>query len=238
MTIKDLLSQRYGQNTKLTPLNSGTRKQVYIAETNEKKFIIMVNKQKSLRYQYRSFISNNIQMNLAKRGFCAPYVIDFFYLSEGQTVACHTYIEGQQIEHIDAQIAYKIGQTVAEFHLAAFYPLKIYLKQPLGYQFYHFIQISKNFFRNLRHEITDSKWHKLPKGICHYDLNLTNFIFSGNNTYLIDYDRQRYWPFADELRRFLKNKENQKYAKDFLQGYNSIRQLNKEEQEFLEKFIH
>ena len=87
--------------------------------------------------------------------------------------------------------------------------------------------------RNLCRRLSEPEWKNLPKGICHYDLNHNNFIFNNEKVFLIDYDRYRYWPYAYELARFLRNEENRKFADDFLQGYDSVRKLSNAEKKLI-----
>ena len=238
MTIstQDFLYQKYGPDIELTPLKSGTSKEIYAVTSPNNKFLVLINRHKSLARQYRAFMSNNLQKILALRGFNAPDVIDVYNI-DGHPTYCHSYVEGYQIEELDSKTAYTIGRIVAEFHIAANFPRIAFPSISPRYWPCFLFKGFQNFIKRLRHRITNSLWRKLPKGICHYDLNLSNFIFSKHGVFLIDYDRHRYWPFAYELSRFIKTEDNIKCAKDFIEGYNSIRKLTADEQKFLARLI-
>lgn len=232
-TTQDLLYRKYGNKINLIPVNSGKDKEIYIVETHKNHFIILITKKKSLMRRYRFLLSNNLQKNLASQGFSAPDVIDMFKFNKNKIAACHTYIDGNKIENLNNNTAYQIGKTIAEFHLCASQPQKKYFRISPQYRLCAMIRSANSFFRNLRFKITSPQWRNLPQGICHWDLNLSNFIFCKNKIYLIDYDRQRHWAFVDELQRFIKSGKNCDYIEDILNGYNSVRQLNPLEQKYL-----
>ena len=74
----------------------------------------------------------------------------------------------------------------------------------------------------------------MPCGICHYDLNLSNFIFNKDKVFLIDFDRWRYWPFVYELKRFIDMGQNCISAGEVVRGYESVRSLTLEEHRVLD----
>ena len=234
MTVdfQNLLYQKYGKDIQLLPVKSGTSKEIYIVTKAEDKYIVLINKSRYPMKEYRVFMSNYLQRNLFLRGFNAPRVREIYRLA-GKIVCCHDYIEGNKIEKLDNKKAYLIGKTVAQFHIAANQSMPVVSDLPFLYRGIFVAKKMRWFIRDFFYRFKYPLWSKLPRGICHYDLNFNNFIFKNEKVFLIDYDRHRYWPYACALERFFKNEGSKEYAKDFFDGYNSVRKLTEDEKKFL-----
>lgn len=237
VNFQNLLYQKYGQDAQLTPIKSGTSKEIYIVAKAEDKFIVLINKSRYPMKEYRVLMANNLQKNLFLQGFNAPKVREIYRLA-GNIVCCHDYIEGNKIEKLDREKAYLIGKTVAQFHMAANRSLPDASALPVLYRSIFVAKKLRWLVRDFLYRFKYPLWSKLPKGICHYDLNFNNFIFNKEKVFLIDYDRHRYWPFACALERFFKNDGSKEYTQDFFAGYNSVRKLNEDERKFLEKYSY
>lgn len=238
--ISAILTQRYNQHIELTELRGGRDKDVYLAKKcNGQNFVVLVNKKNTIMRKYRTLLSNDFQKRIYDKGLEVPDVIDIFELNNGIIVACHTYLQGKQIENLDKNTAQQCGIVIAKMHNMVASGNNYYNKYPIKYVFCGLIKYIANKMRWIKDVIFDENWKKLPQGLCHRDLNLTNFIFIDNTAYLIDFDRHRLWPFVYELCRFLKGKENVNFAEDILKGYSSVRKFNDEEVKYIvKKFPH
>jgi hypothetical protein len=228
--IINSLHRRYGKEIKIYPPIIRTCKEVYIIDTKTEKIVVMTDRKLTPAYQYRFLRSNHLQRFLYQQGLPVAKVCDIFYLGKPRIAAEHSYINGKDIENIDAKTAYKLGEIVAKFHLCPtknFHPV-----YPLKYKFFDIINKIKNFFRITKLIINNKNIIKLPFGICHYDLNLTNFMQTEDKIFLIDFDRWRYWPFACELVRFI---QNNPHKQAIINGYQSVRMLTTSEKEYLLK---
>lgn len=235
-----ILTQKYNQKIELKELREGRDKDVYLAERqNGDKFVVLVNKKNTIMRKYRTILSNDFQKRIYDKGLEVPDVIDIFELNNGMIVACHTYLKGRQIENLDKITAQQCGRAIAKMHNIVASGNNYYNKYPIKYIFCSILKKIINKVRSLKDNLTDKNWKKLPRGLCHRDLNLTNFIFIDKTAYLIDFDRHRIWPFVYELCRFLKGKENIDFAEDILKGYSSIRKFSEEERKYIiKKFPH
>lgn len=232
--IYAILAQRYRQDIKITELHGGRDKDVYVAElSGMRKFAVLVNKKNTIMRKYRTVRSNYFQKYLYKKGIKVPDVLDLFEIERGPILACHTYIEGKQITKLNKKTAYLCGKIVAQMHQAVILEDNYYLRYSFKYKICQLIKFFTDYLRLLKGFITDWQRIGLPNGMCHRDLNLSNFIFTNNDVYLIDFDRHRLWPFVYEIRRFLKSEDNCEYAVDFLKGYQSIRQLTQKERQYM-----
>ena len=232
--LTDLLSPKFGNQIKFTPLNSGTRKKVYLAETPQTKFIVLVDSKKSIAVQYRSLRSNYIQKFLFQNGLEVADVLYLTTTADGRIVACHTYIDGHQITKMNKKSAFKLGQTLAKLHSVTFNNQLDHPSYPTKYKLYHILKSQISLFRRLKNSLSKKVWHRLPRGICHYDPNLSNFIFSDDRVFIIDFDRCRYWPFVYELKRFINTKQNKLFATQIINGYQTVRPLTADEKRVLD----
>lgn len=231
--LTDLLSSKFGNNIKITFFRSGNRKNVYIAEIPQNKFVVLVDTQKSISQQYCSLRSNYMQKFLFQSGLD---VADVLYLSatkDDLIVACHTYIDGYKILKMNEDSAFQIGRAIAKLHLLSTDKEFIQPKYPLKYELYNVIKSELSLLQKLKSSLTDKSWHGLPCGICHFDLNLSNFIFSNDKIFMIDFDRFRYWPFVYELKHFINTDSNCLFATQIIEGYNSVRPLTLDEHDIL-----
>lgn len=232
--VSALLKERYYQNVQLTELREGRDKDVYAAKLADgREFVVLINKKNTLMRRYRTMLSNDFQKNLYRKDVYVPDVLDLFELDNGIIVACHTYIRGRQIEKLDNKTAWQCGRIVAQMHKSVMSGKNYCGGYSLKYKMCGVIKFFTNRIRLLKDIVTDCKILEFPNGLCHRNLNLSNFIFTNNDVYLIDFDRHRLWPFVYEIKRFLKSEDNCEYAVDFLKGYQSIRQLTQKERQYL-----
>ena len=232
--IAKVLSDKFNKKIHLTKILGGKDKDAYLAtfDSNEK-IIILTDKKNSISRNYRSLQSNYLQKDLYKQGEYVADVIDIFEKDEIGIISCHQYLEGKQMPFLNNYTAKLCGISIAKFHCGNIHIKYYFSKFSYSYVFYGLVKIMCVFLRNITNIIGDRNWLKLKKGICHRDLNLNNFIFMKNSAYLIDFDRARYWPYVYEIERFFRNENSKEYIKEFIIGYESVRKLDKFEQQYL-----
>lgn len=224
----DLLHKKYGTKTKIYSPILGKCKEVYIIENKKQKFIVLIDRKNTYEHQYRFLRSNYMQKFLYDQNLPVANVLDIFYFDKKRIAAKHTYLEGKNIEDIDKETAYKLGEVIAKFHLCSiknFHPV-----YPFKYKIFDIIRKIKNFFRIKKLTFRNKNIKNLPLGICQRDLNLNNFIITKDKIFLIDFDRWRYWPLACELVRFIQHKT---LKQEIINGYQSVRPLTTEEKQYL-----
>lgn len=225
--IKKLLKLKYGNNVEISSPICGTCKQVYIVNDGLQKFAILVDKQTAITHQYRFLRSNYFQKFLFDNGLNVPNVEEIFVVDK-RIAARHTFIDGTRVERLDEKSAYEIGKTVAEFHLIN--SSKFKPRYPTKYKIFALLDKIKNALRLYKECLFHPEFCRLPRGICHYDLNLKNFFWLDDKLFMIDFDRYRYWAFAHELWRFMKGRQ---LSNVVLQGYQSVRKLEECEKKYL-----
>ena len=191
---------------------------------------ILRNKKSTLKYQYRFLRSNYFQKFLFNNGLNVANVEDIFRIDGNKIAAKHSFIGGTQIDTLDEKTAYELGKTIANFHITGnknFAP-----KYPNKYKIFALLDRIKSKLRIYKECFSEPYFRKLPKGICHYDLNFTNILFYKNKIFLIDFDRWRYWPFACELVRFIPEKP---HKQEIINGYQSVRPLTAAEKKYISK---
>ncbi|MBR5598508.1 MAG: phosphotransferase [Alphaproteobacteria bacterium] len=232
--MSTVLKNKYNKNIILNEILKGRDKDVYLATVSEQEKFIVLNEKKNTKMRnYRTLQSNYFQKELQKKGINVADVIDIFEEKTLGVIAIHKYLEGTQTDTFDTQKAILCGKIVAQIHNAN---IKIkYNMCDFSYKYAicAFIKGLRDFSRFYKTVICDKTGNKLPRGTCHRDLNLGNFIFINEDVYLIDFDRHSVCPFVYELRRFLDSEQNRYFTKDFMTGYLSMRNLNTDEQAYL-----
>ena len=232
--ITNVLENRYKQKVCLTEILGGRDKNVYLAKLkNYEQFVVLCDKKNSLIHNYRTIQSNYLQKELYKNSVYVAKVMDIFEDDEIGVIACHQYLTGTQSRSLNAEIIKLCAISIAKLHNSDF-AFKYYFRDfSYKYAFCGLEKFLNESFRCLRSFLVDKNWSKLKKGVCHHDLNLKNFIFCDNKAYLIDFDRGRYWPYVYEIERFFRNENSREYIKEFISGYESVRKLDKFEQQYL-----
>lgn len=230
--LKELYS-RFGKDVTLQTLREGKDKMVYLAVCSQGSFVVLLNKRTYLSRKYRALKSNDLQKHLFDNGLNVAQVLDVFELDNGQIVACHAYLEGKQIQELDKKTAWQVGCLIGKMHQISFKEKMFGKCFPKKYMIYGLLKQLTDRIRYAKSFVFDKNWRRLPCGICHRDLNLTNFIFEESKVYLIDFDRFRYMPFAYELQRLLKDVENNKVISSVVQGYSSVKELTETEKRYL-----
>ena len=236
--LTKLLTDKYGSNFRLEPYCSGKDKDIYLFSLPHRQFVVLINKRNTSFRGYRFLLSNELQKNLFLKRLKTPDVVDFFELSDGRTIAVHSFIDGVHIDGLSFETAYKTGEIIAEMHIFANCENSYKFLSPKRYAVCRIIRNINEFLRRIKIFLIDYPAFKLPYGICHRDLNFNNLIFKSEEPYLIDFDRQRKIPYVYEILRFFKGKTNKRYFEAFMAGYSSKRFLNKDEQNFLSANMH
>lgn len=228
--IESSLQKKYGEKIKIYPPVVGTCKLVYVIEQDKNKFAVLIDRKKSVTHQYRFLRSNYLQKFLFEQGLNVADVREIFEIYKGRVAACHEFIDGINIDTLNENTAYEVGKIIAEFHLKT---KSGYIPHFRGkYRFLQYADKLKSSLRIVSQLLQDPDFKGLPRGICHYDLNLTNFMLLNNQVYLIDFDRWRRWPYAYEIWRFIQNLD---FANIVLAGYQSVRSLEDAEKSYLNR---
>ena len=249
-----LSNYRIGKLKSFQGIVEGIENTIYLLLTSSGKYILTLY-EKRVREEDLPFFMNLLS-SLSDQKFKCPIPIKdhkgiYINRIKGKNASLVSYIEGKSKKNLTALDCKDIGKMTANIHLLG---KKIKAKPN---------QVSINYWKNAFNKVKnecdsikkglandinislnslEKKWPKnLPRGIIHADIFPDNILFfSGKVSGIIDFYFSCNDFFAYDIAICLNSLcfENQSTfnvtkAKNFIKGYNSVRELNQKEKDYL-----
>tara|TARA_B100001765_G_scaffold29166_1_gene16376 strand:+ start:1607 stop:2566 length:960 start_codon:yes stop_codon:yes gene_type:complete len=249
-----LSNYKLGELKAFTGIVEGIENTIYLITTEKGKYILTLYEKRVKKDDLPFFM--NLLSSLSAQGFKCPSPIKdkqkkYINKIKDKNASLVSYIEGKSKKKLTPFECKDIGKMCAKIHLLA--------KKVRGNQNQLSINYWKNIFNKTKSEcdlikkglandisinlnFLEKNWPKnLPSGIIHADIFPDNVLFNaGKVSGIIDFYFSCIDFFAYDVAICLNSLcfENQSTfnvtkAKNFIKGYNSIRELNKKEKEYL-----
>lgn len=249
-----LLNYKLGKLESFRGIVEGIENTIYLIATNKGKYILTLY-EKRVKEQDLPFFMNLLS-SLSEQGFKCPSPIKdkeekFINKIKSKNASLVSYIEGKSKKNLTPLECKDIGEMSAKIHLLS--------QKVKGEKNQLSVDYWKNVFNKIKKECDSIKkglsadistnldfleknWPtNLPKGIIHADIFPDNVLFNSNKVSgIIDFYFSCEDFFAYDVAICLnslcfesQSTFNVTKAKNFIKGYNSIRELNKKEKEYL-----
>lgn len=241
MNMYNELHRLYGNNISISKISEKENKDVYKMEIKDDTLFVLFHHDCSPVKFYKASHSLGLQNQLFKDQENVSKIDKIFY-DNNSILTIHKSIEGRQRLKNNPKDLYILGQEIARLHLLTSSqkyekPIPL-IKHKCAY--FRLIISAKNFLVKCSDYFKYFSMRKLPKGVCHKDLNLANTIYQEDGKIsFIDFDRQRYVPLVVEfIIIYQKYLRNEKSLASMIKGYNTIRKLSEDELAAIEKNLN
>jgi len=248
--IKRLL-QKYdiGELFEFQIMDGGQANSSYIISTDQGKYVLSVCDEKSEK-EIRLLTSTLVHLN--SHGFRTSRLIETreaagFIDYEGKSVYIKEYIEGQVEKTLSPEMLFQVGRELAELHKV---PVPSNLPEIYSYGIERFTEVTsrnddfsiwlKDKTRQLQRCLNDD----LPRGFVHGDLFYDNILFNdGKLTAVLDFEEVCNYFLLFDLGMCaagscsVEEKLSMDSTASLVEGYQSVRKLEKLEKELLQLHI-
>jgi|GEM_PF-4400863 len=240
---KVLNNYNLGEVKQIKKVDSGIMNETYIVETSDDKFILQEIKDKRITRDHQTLesiwnsdiqIPKQIKSNSGK----------LFHKQNGKTYRVITYIDNEDLETLTSDLCFKLGETLAEFHIQTS-EFNDELEYSIPY-FHNTRKIMNDLLSIRLSNVSSEKWSgvseyydtiisdienlylpHLPARLIHGDPKWQNFLYKNNKvTGIVDFETLMYAneliDIGDALRSWSKDEEYNFDKKRFdasIQGY-------------------